>query len=162
MQLESILAFVNIPLLSGARDGVGAIIAHSGADRFALYSDWVLFWFRGVLGLIFLVHGVQKLHFWRVHYAESLHKMSLVLFRVTGLVESVCAFTLFFGIFTSISSLLLIVIMLGAFYYKIVIWHKSFSGSGGWELDLLLLVSLFALFFFGAGAISYDRSLFGI
>ena len=154
--------FDSIPVFSSAREALSSLIAASASDRFELYSDWGLFWFRLVVGIIFLVHGIQKLHFWRVNYTGAVPKTTLVLFRIAGLIETVCALGLIVGIFTNVLTLLLIGIMLGALYYKIVIWHKHFTGEGGWEFDLLVLVSLFLLFFLGAGRLSYDRSLFGV
>lgn len=155
-------SFDSIPILSSAREALSSMIAASPPDRFELYSDWGLFWFRLVIGIIFLVHGIQKLHFWRSGHTDAFPKTSLVLFRIAGFIETICAFCILFGIFTSIAVLLLVGIMLGALYYKIVIWHKHFTGEGGWEFDILVLVSLFLLFFLGAGGLSYDRSLFGV
>src|SRR5712691_864771 len=54
------------------------------------------------------------------------------------------------------------IIMLGAIRLKAAQMHRGFSVDGGWELDFVLLTAALALIFLGAGAISFDRLLFGL
>ncbi len=135
------------------------LIVNQPGDRFILSMDWALFWFRVVIGTIFLVHGVQKLHYWEPGHTNAVFARYLFLFRVVSLLEIIAAASLFLGFFVHITVILLIGIMLGALYFKIVIWRKGFTGESGWELDLLLIAALIILFFFGGGLFSFDRKL---
>jgi putative oxidoreductase len=46
-----------------------------------------------------------------------------------------------FGVLTQLAALGLILIMLGAIYMKIAIWHTGFWGQGspGWHYELMLV-----------------------
>ena len=133
------------------------LIFSPAQGQFLLSSDWTLFWFRIVVGLIFLVHGIQKLHYWKISHVGTISQKYLFLFRVVSFIEIVSSFSLFMGVFVHITALFLIGIMLGALYFKIVIWKKGFTGESGWELDLLMIAALGVLFFFGGGFFSFDR-----
>ncbi|MBI1970045.1 DoxX family protein [Candidatus Woesearchaeota archaeon] len=111
---------------------------------------------RLAIGIIFFYHGMQKLR--NVHAtADGLHwRPWRVVFL--GLAELFVSITSILGFLTEIAGIVLAVIMLGALYYKIVVWKIPFSAHDkiGWEFDLLILAAALALLLVGAGNFSID------
>jgi putative oxidoreductase len=68
---------------------------------------------------------------------------------------------LILGLYAEIGALLVGLVMLGAIYHKIFVWHIPFSSMDkmGWEFDLILLGSAITILLLGAGAISLDSIL---
>jgi len=89
-------------------------------------------------------------------------------FKPGGLFGAIAAFLEFFG------GIALIVGLGTAFFAALFVaefaviliwkWSKgvSLKGENGWELDLIILASVFALFALGGGAYSIDRIMFGL
>lgn len=125
------------------------------------FEDTALLVLRVALAAVFLFHGDQKLHYWKIHHNATLSAGWLALWRTLSVVEILSGVGILLGVFTKIATLLIMVVMLGALYYKIKVWKKGFGGDGGWELDLVLLASAFFLFIVGAGAYSVDWKVFG-
>lgn len=46
----------------------------------------------------------------------------------------------------------LVVVMLGAIYFKTQKWSKNFTGEGGWEFEFMLLAAAFAVLLAGSGS----------
>jgi len=59
-----------------------------------------------------------------------------------GAAELAGALGVVFGVFTQLAALGLILLMLGAIYKKIFVWHTGFWGEKtyGWHYDLMLVV----------------------
>ncbi|HTP57086.1 MAG TPA: DoxX family protein [Candidatus Paceibacterota bacterium] len=103
---------------------------------------------RLVIGIIFVVHGWPKVKdpkgiaqaAWGGHTWIGLEQ---------GLVETLGGLAMIVGLWVVWVSLVFIVIMLGALFFKIVKWKTPFTGHGvaGWEFDLLILAGLLALLF---------------
>ncbi|MEK7122472.1 MAG: hypothetical protein AAB855_01300, partial [Patescibacteria group bacterium] len=55
---------------------------------------------------------------------------------------------------TTYGALALVVVMLGALYFKIFVWKKTFTEPGGWELDSTLLAAALMIAALGAGVFS--------
>ena len=58
-----------------------------------------------------------------------------------------------FGVLTQLAALGLIVIMLGAIYKKIFVWHTGFWGEKtyGWHYDLMFIVTNLVIIFTNGG-----------
>lgn len=126
------------------------------------FEDTALLFVRLALAAIFIYHGYQKIHYWKMHHTAEISAGWLAVWRTLSVVEIVGGAGMMFGAFTKIAALLLCMIMLGAMYFKIKKWKKEFSGDGGWEFDLVLFTSLFLLFIIGGGAYSIDWQVFGL
>ena len=59
-----------------------------------------------------------------------------------GVAELAGGLGVVFGVLTQLAALGLILVMLGAIYKKIVVWHIGFWGekSSGWHYDLMLAI----------------------
>lgn len=69
-----------------------------------------------------------------------------------ALLELVGGILLISGVLSRLSAAILSIDMLGAIFF--IKKLKAFSGSGGWEFELLILVALFTLVVVGPGKIS--------
>lgn len=99
---------------------------------------------RLVVAVIFIYHAWPKL--------KSPEAMASVMpakyVRVLGLVELLAGLAIGLGVFMSWAALAIVVVMIGAIYYKVAKWKVPFWShtSTGWEFDLILLaVGLFLL-----------------
>ena len=111
---------------------------------------------RVVLGLIFIYHSIPKLKAPSL-MAKGIGK-SKGFVSLLGLVEFVAGLFLILGFLTQVGALLIVIVMLGALYYKLVKWNIPFAAHDklGWEFDIILLAAAVALIFLGDGAISID------
>ncbi|MDP2629929.1 MAG: DoxX family protein [Candidatus Uhrbacteria bacterium] len=124
---------------------------------FAIYSaDWALLLVRIVVGVLFLHHGIGKFVMWKMSPSEQMSGSMLVIMRLLSIVETLGALGVLLGMYTMYSALVLACVMVGALYFKIVIWKKKFSGDGGWELDLVLLSILLLLAAMGSGVFALN------
>ena len=59
-----------------------------------------------------------------------------------GVAEIAGGLGVVFGVLTQLAALGLILVMLGAIYKKIVVWHTGFWGekSSGWHYDMMLVI----------------------
>jgi len=124
---------------------------------FLLFNIWASFLFRVVLGVIFLVHGWRKIK----NLKETTQNFSMMGFRpgnfwglIVALVELIGGLFLITGLFTSIVGVVLALQMLVALIWKISRGQKL---TGGFELDLLLVVSLLVVATAGSGLYSLDQ-----
>jgi putative oxidoreductase len=118
---------------------------------------------RGILGLIFFIHGLDKFQGGITNtagYFDSLGVPGFLAYAV-AVIELVGGIALILGIGTQIISLLFALIMVGA-----IITAKlpaGFLGNGqmaGYELDLALLAMSIFFIFAGKSALSLDNKLF--
>lgn len=101
------------------------------------------------LGIIFMVHGMQKWIQWEqtVDFFHSLGLPSFLTYLIAG-IETFAGLALLLGVFTSIAASLIALVMLGA-----MITVKGSSGFvGGYEFDFLILLASISLIFTGPGA----------
>ncbi len=116
---------------------------------------------RGVLGLIYLVHGYPKL----VHPTPAMHEFFVThglpgyFLNVAGILECFGALLLFAGLFTRPAALLLMTEMAVAIW-KVHIVHGILSVKD-YEFPLALAAACFALATIGAGTLSADHLVFG-
>lgn len=108
---------------------------------------------RVVLGLIFIYHAAPKIS--NPRFMSQAIKWPLPVVTILGLVEVSAGGALVAGLFMQEAALALIVVMLGALYYKIFRWQVPFSTNKntGWEFDLLILAVSVAILLSGGGAI---------
>ena len=116
--------------------------------------DLSLFTLRLSLGLIFLIHGYQKL----TGLEGTISFFSTIGVPIAGItapligaVEFLGGLFLILGLLTRISSIIVIIDMIGAIIY--VHGTKGFTG-GGFEYPLLMITSAFAILSLGKGKIS--------
>lgn len=116
------------------------------------YSDLALLFLRVAVGVIFLVHGSRKI------------KHARGWFLALGFAEVLGAIGLFTGLLVQPAALGLAIVMLGAIYHKIFVWHTPFlSETGtGFELDLIILAGCVVLIMLGGGAWGLDRVWFDL
>jgi len=120
-----------------------------------LYPEAGLLVLRLVIGLVFLYHGIPKL----VKSAQMAKMMnwSPLLVFILGLAETLSAFSVVLGYFAQIGAFILALVMVGALYYKIIVWKVPFFAhdKAGWEFDLVLLAGRILLITTGSGAIAF-------
>jgi putative oxidoreductase len=95
---------------------------------------------RLMVGAIFITSGWSH-----VTHAEERAKsieMTKGLTIVLGVAELAGGLGVTFGVLTQLAALGLILVMLGAIYKKIAVWHTGFWGekSSGWHYDLMLVL----------------------
>lgn len=118
-----------------------------------MYSDLGLLALRLAVAAIFIYHAWPKLKNYKMMAQGMGMSASFVL--TLGLVEFFSSAALVLGVYTSIASALLALVMAGAIYFKIFKWKIPFSAMDkmGWEFDLILLAANLALLVVGPGAI---------
>ncbi len=123
---------------------------------------WALLALRAVAGVIFIVHGMPKLQ--KSKMLAGAMGMSTTIVMLIGLAEMLGGLSLLLGLVTQLGCLVIGIIMIGALNYKIGKWHLPFSAIDkmGWEFDLLLLVTAFAVAILGPSQFSLDWLLFGV
>ncbi len=119
-------------------------------------TDVAILILRVVLGIVIMLHGVYKFQkksffdkLWREDYGFP--KGSVLL---TGILQVVCALAIIGGVFSRLAALILFLVMLVATYISIAKHHEPFLSTPdgkGWDINFLLMGSLIALIFLGAG-----------
>lgn len=118
----------------------------------SLNQDLGLFVLRLAAAAVFIYHGWPKLRA-PAKMAQGMgwpaRKVALL-----GAVEFGSSIGLLTGFHFRWAAALLVIVMLGAIYYKTFKWKMKFSMSGGtgWEFDLMLLAANITIFFAGVGA----------
>lgn len=120
---------------------------------------------RLVIGIIFIVHGGQKLFSWfggggiegTTAFFSSLGIAGSGVFAwIVGIAEFGGGIFILTGFLTELSALVLIIDMIVAI--SKVHWSKGFFVTdGGFEYTLLIIASLLALMVSGQGVLSLDR-----
>lgn len=85
--------------------------------------------------------------------------LSTSLTLVIGLVEVIGGAMILIGLYTHLAAFFLSGVMVGAIYFKVVIWKTGIYGAknDGWYYDALLLAGTGMLFALGAGAYSIEN-----
>lgn len=113
---------------------------------------------RVVIGVIFIIHGKQKMARWKTSPNEQAPAPMLNLMRTLSIAEPLGGLTLILSflikapIFNLLGQLAIIglsLVMLGAIWLKSTKWKTPFTtlSATGWEFDLMILAGLVALFF---------------
>jgi putative oxidoreductase len=95
---------------------------------------------RLMVGAIFITSGWS--HVTRAEERAKSIEMSKSFTLFLGVAELAGGLGVVFGVLTQLAALGLILVMLGAIYKKIAVWHTGFWGekSSGWHYDLLLVL----------------------
>lgn len=119
-----------------------------------LFTNWSLFFLRLVVALVFGTSGYSHLKSPRER-AQSIG-MPVPFTIFIGAAELAGAIALTVGFLTQWAALGLILIMLGAIYKKIAVWHTGFWGekSMGWHYDLLFIAMNLVILTTGGGSIA--------
>lgn len=123
-------------------------------DSLQAGSNLGLLVLRIVIALIFVIHSLPKLKQPGM-MAKGLG-MPASAVTLLGLVELVGGVGVGIGLFPRLCAIVLSVVMLGAMYYKIMVWKVPFSAHDktGWEFDLLILAANIIIITAGSGTIS--------
>ncbi len=120
------------------------------------YEDLGLLVLRIGLGIVFVLHGWQKIK----NPGQWAQKLGLA--PIFGILVSVGEFFgglgILFGFLTQIAAFGPLLVMLGALRYHIFVWkHKFINLEGGsWEYPFFLAIAALAIALLGAGAYSLD------
>jgi putative oxidoreductase len=125
-------------------------------------ADLGLTLLRVVVGVIFVLHGYQKLFVMGIsgvsgafaHMGAPMPGFTGPLFAVA---EPVFGIAVILGLLTRLGTLWFILDMAGAI--AIVHMKNGWSGQGGMEFPVLLLIASFAVFLGGPGAFAIDNTL---
>jgi len=120
----------------------------------AEWSGWGLLALRVIVGLVFVIHGIQKfngLEGTTKFFAGLGIPMASVMAVVVAAVETLGGIALITGAMTCVGSALLGIVMLTALFS--VHFSKGF-GQGGVEYPLVLIGALIAIFTGGPGALA--------
>lgn len=95
---------------------------------------------RLLVGTIFISSGWS--HVSKAQERAKSIEMSTGFTRFLGAAEIAGGLGVVFGVVTQLAAIGLILVMLGAIYKKMVVWHTGFWGekSSGWHYDLVLVV----------------------
>ncbi len=121
--------------------------------------NWALLALRIAVGVIFIVHGLQKQAMWKMQPTAQLPAPMIRLLRFLSIVEPLGGAAMIAGFLTRPAAIGLAIIMIGAINLKAREMHRGFTGDGGWELDFMVLAANVALLLLGAGAWSLDGVL---
>jgi len=114
-------------------------------------QDIVHFGVRVVVGTIFIAHSLGKFNPGFVGFLNQIGIPAEMQFLI-ALAEFVPGILLIIGVLTRISASILSIVMLGAIFH---VKHASnLTGQGGFELELLLLVSVLSIIVAGPGRVS--------
>jgi putative oxidoreductase len=137
------------------------IIFYRGGGRWTGYGPLVL---RVVVGIIFAVHGYQKITMGPEAFGGFLSSLGIpapVFFAyLVTYVEFLGGIALVLGLLTFWSSVLLAIDMLVAIL-AVHLQSGFYVNQGGYEFALLLLASAVALALMGPGALSGEEKMHG-
>jgi len=141
---------------------VGCYNYKKGGFLFSYYTEKISAFaplpIRLMAGIAFIIHGLPKfenLQGTQGFFASVGIPADLAL--LIGLLEVIGGILLILGIVTRITSILFIIEMIGA--VLIVKAGNSFTGEGGYEVDLLLMAISISLLLSGPGRLSIERDV---
>lgn len=123
---------------------------------FFIFSDWAILLLRLALGLIFVAHGwpkIKDLKTTQTNFDGMGFKPGKFWGTLVALAEFVGGLLIFFGLFTQIAALVLVVEFIVIMIWKLRMKQKL---VGGYELDLILLTALLVLAAGGSSLYALD------
>lgn len=117
------------------------------------YSDLAFLVLRLAIAAIFIYHALPKLKGAKM-MSQAMGMPAGMIFML-GSVELLSSLGMIFGFLVRLAALLLVVVMVGAIYFKTAKWHVPFGAMDktGWEFDFILLAANIFLLVNGGGAI---------
>ena len=130
--------------------------------EWSIFVPFALLFVRVLLAVMFIDSG--RLHLMDPKGRGEGLGLSPTLIILTGLGNVASGTLILFGFLTHIGALIMIGIMLGAIYFKMLVWHTGLYGeqNNGWYYDALLMAVAGILLVYGAGAISIDALIFAL
>ncbi|MFZ1135785.1 MAG: DoxX family protein [Candidatus Korobacteraceae bacterium] len=115
------------------------------------FTDFGLLVLRVMVAIVFFDSGRRS--FFQAEERSKSIGMSEGLTRFLGLAEMAGALGVAFGVLTQLAAVGLIVIMLGAIYKKLFVWHSGFWGKDGlgWNYELLFVAMDLVILFTAGG-----------
>ena len=115
------------------------------------FTDFGLLVLRVMVAIVFFDSGRRG--FFQAEERSKSVGMSKGLTRFLGLAEMAGALGVAFGVLTQLAAVGLIVIMLGAIYKKLFVWHSGFWGKDGlgWNYELLFVAMNLVILFTAGG-----------
>jgi putative oxidoreductase len=115
------------------------------------FADFGLLALRLMVGLVFMTSGWS--HVTKSDERSKNIGMSKGFTIFLGVAEMAGALGVAFGVFTQLSAIGLILVMLGAIQKKIFVWHSGFWGEKtyGWHYDLMLVMMNRVILFTNGG-----------
>jgi putative oxidoreductase len=115
------------------------------------FTDFGLLVLRVMVAIVFFDSGRRS--FFQAEERSKSIGMSKGLTRFLGLAEMAGALGVAFGVLTQLAAVGLIVIMLGAIYKKLFVWHSGFWGKDGlgWNYELLFVAMDLVILFTAGG-----------
>lgn len=112
----------------------------------AILTSYSLLLLRIIIAIIFFSSG--KSHVQNPKARGKSIGMSAAATSILGIAEIVAAFSIALGIYAQIGAVIIIVVMLGAIYKKVVEWKVGFYADEGfgWHYDLILLFGALVIF----------------
>jgi putative oxidoreductase len=115
------------------------------------FTDFGLLLLRLMVGIVFITSGWS--HVTKPAERSKSIGMSKGFTIFLGLAELAGSLGIMFGVLQQLAAIGLILIMLGAIYKKIFVWHTGFWGdrSSGWHYDLTFLIICLVVLFTDGG-----------
>jgi putative oxidoreductase len=115
------------------------------------FADFSLLALRLMVSLVFITSGWS--HVTKSDERSKSIGMSKGFTIFLGVAEMAGALGVAFGVFTQLSAIGLILVMLGAIQKKIFVWHSGFWGEKtyGWHYDLMLVMMNRVILFTNGG-----------
>jgi putative oxidoreductase len=108
--------------------------------EFSRALPWALLLMRWMVAAIFIASGWG--HITKTKERAKSIGMSVAFTKFLGIAEFAGGLGLVFGVLTQLAAFELILLMGGAIYKKIAVWHIGFWGekSSGWHYELMIVV----------------------
>ena len=118
-------------------------------------AGFALLLLRIIVAIIIFSSG--KSHFQKPEERGKSIGMSPQNTKILGLVEILGAVSIALGLFPQIGALIIMGVMAGAIYKKVVVWKTSFYAEEGygWHYDLFILAASFVIFATDGGYLTF-------
>jgi putative oxidoreductase len=115
------------------------------------FADFGILLLRLIVGIVFLTSGWNHLKNPEARSKSIGLSKNFTILVGTG--EVLGSLGVMFGVLTQLAALGLILVMLGAIYKKILVWHTGFWGEKtyGWHYDLMFVVMNLVIIFTNGG-----------
>lgn len=109
-------------------------------SEFSRALPWALLLMRWMVAAIFITSGWS--HITKTSERAKDIGMSVAFTKFLGIAELAGGLGLVFGVLTQLAAFGLILLMSGAIYKKIAVWHTGFWGekAPGWHYELMIVL----------------------
>jgi putative oxidoreductase len=127
--------------------------------QFGRFTDVALLLLRFMIAIVFLASGSSHLRDPAGRSKDIGMSKGFTIFL--GAAECAGGLGLIFGVLTQLAAIGLILLMLGAAYKKIFVWHTGFwgkSGTNGWSYDTMIIIMNLVIVTTGGGHLALMRA----